>query len=57
MVEKGVVKEEGRVEGENEGSSKRRRTGSRLYSICRNAGHNARTCLGVGEIGNLSNSE
>jgi hypothetical protein len=39
MAEKGVVEEEGRVEEENEGPSKRRRTGSRLCSICRKAGH------------------
>jgi hypothetical protein len=57
MVEKGVVEEEGRVEGENEASLKRRRTGLRLYSIYRNAGHNARICLRVGEIGNSSDSK
>jgi hypothetical protein len=57
MVEKGVVKEGGYVEEENEGSSKRRRTGSRLCGICRKAGHNARTCLEVEEIDSSSESE
>jgi hypothetical protein len=57
MAEKGVVEEEGRVEGENEGSSKRRRTGSRLCSICRKTGHNARTCLEAGETDSSSESE
>jgi hypothetical protein len=50
MAGEGVVEEEARVEGENEGSSKRRRTGLRLCSICRNAGHNARTCPEAGKI-------
>ena len=49
MAEKGVAEEEGRVEEENEGSSKRRRTGSQLCSICHKAGHNARTCPEAGK--------
>ena len=57
MAEKGVVEEEGRVEEENEGSSKRRRTGSRLCGICRKPGHNARTCPEAGEIDSSSDSE
>jgi hypothetical protein len=57
MAEKVVVEEEGRVEEENEGSSKRRRTGSRLCGICRKAGHNARTCPEAGKIGSASESE
>lgn len=50
MAEKGVVEEEERAEEENEGPSKRRRTGLRLCGICRKTGHNARTCLEAGEI-------
>jgi hypothetical protein len=57
MAEKGVVEEEGRVEEENEGPSKRRRTGSRLCGICRKAGHNTRTCLTAREIVSSSDSE
>jgi hypothetical protein len=57
MAEKGVVEEEGRVEEENEGSSKRRRTGSRLCGICRKPGHNARTCPEAREIDSSSDSE
>jgi hypothetical protein len=57
MVEKGVVEEEGRVEGGNEGSSKRRRTGSRHCGTCRKTGHNARTCPEAGETDSLSASE
>jgi hypothetical protein len=57
MAEKSVVEEEGRVEEENEGPSKRRRTGSRLCGIYRKAGHNARTCLTAREIDSSSDSE
>jgi hypothetical protein len=57
MAEKGVVEEGERLEEENEGSSKRRRTGSRLCGICRKTGHNVRTCPEAREIGTLSNPE
>jgi hypothetical protein len=57
MAEKGVVEEEGRVEEENEGLSKRRRTGSRLGGICRKTGHNVRTCPEAGEIDSSNDSE
>ena len=57
MAEKGIVEEEGHIEGENEGSSKRYRIGSRLYSICCKTGHNARTCLEAGETDSSSESE
>jgi hypothetical protein len=57
MAEKVVVEEEGRVEEGNEGSSKRRRTGSRLCGICRKASHNARTCPEAVKIGSASESE
>ena len=57
MAEKDVVEEEGRVEEENEGLSKRRRMGSQLCSICRKAGHNARTCPEAGKMDSSSNSE
>jgi hypothetical protein len=56
MAEKGVVEEEERVEGGNEGSSKRRQTGSRLCSICRKTGHNARTCPEAGEMDSSGDS-
>ena len=57
MAEKGVVEEKGRVEEENEGPSKRRRTGSQLCGICRKTGHNARTCPEAGEVDSSSDSE
>jgi DNA repair exonuclease SbcCD ATPase subunit len=57
MAEKGVVEEEGRVEEENEGSPKRRRTGLRLCGSCRKAGHNVRTCPTAGEMDSSSDSE
>ena len=57
MEEKGVVKVEERVEEENRGPSKRRRTGTRLCSICRKTGHNVRTCPDAGAIDSLSDSE
>ena len=44
LVEKGVVEEEGGGEGAGEGSSRRRKTGARLCSICRKPGHYAKTC-------------
>jgi len=57
MAEKGVVKEEGRIEGENDGSLKRRRTGSRLCGISHKTGHNARTCQKARETDSPSDSE
>ena len=57
MAEKGVVEVEERVEEENRGLSKRRRTGARLCSICRKTGHNARTCPDAGAIDSSSDSE
>lgn len=57
MAEKGVVEEDGRVEEENGGPSKRRRTTSRLCGICRKPGHNARTCLEAEEIDSSSEAE
>ena len=57
MVEKGVVKEGGCIEEENERSSKKRRTGSQLCGICRKAGHNARTCPEAREVDSSSDSE
>ena len=57
MEEKGVVKVEERVEEENRGLSKRRRTGTRLCSICRKTGYNVRTCPDVEAINSLSDSK
>jgi hypothetical protein len=57
IAEKGVVEEEGRVEGESELSSKRRRKASRHCGICRKTGHNVRTCPDAGEIDSASDSE
>jgi len=57
MEEKGVVKVEERVKEENRGLSKRRRTGTRLYGICRKTGHNTRICLDTGAINSLSDSK
>ena len=57
MAEKGVVEEGEAIEGENGGSSKRRRTGSRLCGICRKTGHNARTCQEAKESDSASDSE
>jgi hypothetical protein len=56
MAERGVVEEGGHVEEENEGSSKRRRTGSWLCGICCKAGHNVRTCPEVEEMDSSSES-
>jgi hypothetical protein len=50
MVEKGSVEKEARVEEENEGSSKKRRPGSRLWGVCRKAGQNAKTCTEAARI-------
>ena len=44
LAERGVVEEERRDGGENGRSLKRRRSGGRLCGICREPGHNARTC-------------
>ena len=52
-----MVEVEERVEEENRGLSKRRRTGTRLYGICRKTGHNVRICPEAGAIDSLSNSE
>jgi hypothetical protein len=57
MVEKGVVEVEERVEEENGGPSKKRRTGARHCGICRKTGHNARTCPDAGSIDSSSDSE
>ena len=57
MEEKGVVKVEERVKEENRGLSKRRRTGMRLYGICRKTGHNIRIYLDTGAINSLSDSK
>ena len=52
-----MVKEEELVEGENEVLVKRRRTGSRYYSICRKTGYNVRIYLKAKEIDSLGNSK
>ena len=57
MEEKGVVKVEERVEEENGGLSKRRRTGTRLCGIYRKTGYNVRIYLDAKAINSLSNSE
>ena len=57
MAEKGVVEEEGHIEKENGGLSKRHQTGLQLCGICHKAGHNARTCSDTGEITSSSDSE
>jgi len=57
MEEKGMVKVKEYVEEENRGLSKRRRTGTRLCSICRKTGYNIRIYLDTGVINSLSNSE
>jgi len=49
-----MVKVEERVKEENRGPSKRRRTGTRLCSICRKTGYNVRTYLDTGAINSLS---
>ena len=57
MEEKGIVKEEERVEEGNKGLLKRRRTGTRLYSICRKTGYNIRIYLEARVMDSLSDSE
>ncbi|CVL09140.1 related to transposase [Fusarium mangiferae] len=57
LVEKGVVKEEGRDEGAEGGPSKRHQTGARLCGICRKSGHNARTCPEGEDIDEASNHD
>ena len=57
MEEKGVVKVEERVEEENRGPSKRRRTGTRLCGIYRKTGHNTRIYPDAGAIDSLSDSK
>lgn len=44
LAKKGVVEQERCDEVAEEGSAKRRKTGARFCGICRNTGHNARTC-------------
>jgi hypothetical protein len=56
MAEKGVIEEEGRDEGEESGSPKRRRTGGRHCGICRKAGHNSRTCPEGSQIDSSSDA-
>jgi FtsZ-binding cell division protein ZapB len=56
LVEKGIIEEERRDEGREEGSAKRRQGGKRLCSICRKTGHNARTCIEDEEIDSSADS-
>ena len=56
LVEKGVVKQEGRNEGIEEGSSKQHKIGTRLGGICRKPRHNIRTCPETADVDSLSNS-
>jgi hypothetical protein len=57
LVEKGVVKEEGRDEGAEGGPSKQHKTGAQLCDICRKSGHNARTYPEADDIVEASNSD
>ena len=57
MEEKSIVKVKERVKEENKGLSKRRRTGTRLYSICRKTGYNIRIYPDTRAINSLSDSE
>jgi hypothetical protein len=57
LVEKGVVKEEGREEGAEGGPSKRHKTGARLCGICRKSGHNTETCPEAEDIDGSSNHD
>lgn len=57
LAEKGVVDEKSGEQGENDGPSKRRRTGARQCGICRKTGHNARTCPEAEEIDSDNHSE
>jgi hypothetical protein len=57
LVEKGVLKEEGRDEGAEEGPSKRHKTAARLRGICRKSSHNARTCPDAEDKDVSSNSD
>jgi len=50
LEENGVVEAEGREEGAEGGSTKRRCTSARLCGACRKPGHNSRTCPGVADI-------
>jgi len=54
MEEKSIVKVKERVKEENKGLSKRRRTGTRLYSICRKTGYNIRIYPDTRAINSLS---
>ena len=57
MEEKDMVKVKEYVEEENRGLSKRRQTGTQLYSICRKTSYNIRIYLDTKVINSLSNSE
>jgi hypothetical protein len=57
LVEKGVVKEERRDKGAEGGPSKRYKTGAQLCGICRQSGHNARTCPEAEDIDGSSNHD
>lgn len=52
-----MVEEEEQVEGENEVSSKRRRTGLRHCGTCRNTDHNAGTCPEAKKMDSSGDSE
>ena len=56
-MEKGVVEQEGQDEGVGEGLSKRHKTGAQYCSICRKAGHNARTCAETIDVSSSSDSD
>ena len=57
MAEKGVVEQEGRNECAGEGSSKQHQMGARRCGICREPGHNARTCPEAAGVHSLSDSD
>ena len=57
MREKGVGVEDGHDEGVEEGSSKRRKVGVRLCSVCCKTGHNIRTCPEAEDVSILSDSD
>ena len=57
MKEKGIIKVKKRIKKKNKGLSKRRRMGTRLYSICRKTGYNIRIYLDTGAIDSLSDSK
>jgi hypothetical protein len=57
LVEKGVMKGEGRDKGVEGGPSKQHKMGARLCGICRKSGHSARTCPEAEVIDEASNSD